>query len=187
MYLISSFFWWNTFVHLLKRELNHILEIQCDLSITLGMDENARINYLSSILKVIRAAGKNTSLHNIPMNCAALVSTNKTKKLSKDSGLCWIMIHAQNNTYSQVFCCVPWFYCYLLFHINLLYNQDIIQQPKLVKKKFLKSLLKIHILQLMKTAHTLCMQIIYRCDIEKIDEDPFSSLPIKYSNKNDID
>jgi len=79
MYLICSVFWWNPFVHILRRELNHILEIQCDLSITSKMDVGARINYLDIILKVIRIAGKSALTPTLPMNCAALVSTNKTK------------------------------------------------------------------------------------------------------------
>ncbi|HAQ40095.1 MAG TPA: hypothetical protein DCM73_04185 [Clostridiales bacterium] len=125
------------------------------------MDENARINYLSSILKVIRAAGKNTSLHNIPMNCAALVSTNKTKKIEQRFRLVLDYDPCTKQYILPSFLLCAMVLLLSLISYKFIIQQDIIQQPKLVKKKFLKSLLKIHILQLIKTAHTLCMQIIY--------------------------
>lgn len=81
--LICSVFWWNPFVHILRHDLNHILEIQCDLSVTSKMDEKSRTNYLENILKIMKAANKDTLLHTTPMNCAALVSTNKTKKIEQ--------------------------------------------------------------------------------------------------------
>ncbi len=103
MYLVSSVFWWNPFVHILKRELNHILEIQCDLSITSQMNKQSRIRYLESIIKVIRAANKSALLHTIPMNWQLLSAQIKPKKSSKDSVSYWIIIQTRNRTYFQFF------------------------------------------------------------------------------------
>jgi beta-lactamase regulating signal transducer with metallopeptidase domain len=180
IYLISSIFWWNPFVHILRHELNCILEIQCDLSITSQMDEKTRINYLEGILKVIRASEQNTFPNAVPIDCAALVSTNKAKKIEQrfklvldyDSGkkkrilpmllLCTMILLffvasyrfvIQPRTYSTV---------------KVGYEDTFTITPE-------NSYLSIN----KNGTYSLYSDGKYRCDISEIDKEPFSSLPIK--------
>lgn len=180
MCLISSVFWWNPFVHLLKRELNHILEIQCDLSVVSKMDEGTRISYLNSILKVIRLVGNNTSLYAIPMNCAALVSTNKTKKIEQRFNL--VLDYDSGKKYS-IFPILLLCTAILLFSLA---SYKFIVQPRYYpttevghEETFLITPGNSYLTINADGTFSLYAGGKYRCDITKIDEEPFSSLPIK--------
>lgn len=188
MYLISSIFWWNPFVHLLRYELNHILEIQCDLNITSKMDKEARIDYLSSILKVIRETDKNISLHTIPMNCAALVSTNKTKKIEQRFRL---VLDYDSCKKQRI---LPVFLLCVVILLSIFASYIIVLQP-IYSPSVESSNEEIfdinpensYLIVNENGTYSLYSDGKYRCDITKINEAPFSSLPIKYSNKNDSD
>ena len=51
---ICAIFWWNPFVHILKSNLLHILELRCDAKLMSSFDEEEKINYLNSITKVLK-------------------------------------------------------------------------------------------------------------------------------------
>jgi len=179
IHLICSVFWWNPFVHILRRELNHILEIQCDLSITSQMDEEARINYLNSILKVIRSVSKNTSLHTDPMNCAALVSTNKTKKIEQRFSL----VLDYDSGRKQ--CIFPVFILSTMILLSFFASYKIVIQPMYSpavesNEEIFDITTKNSYLTVNEDGtYSLYADEKYRFDIDKIDEEPFSLLPIK--------
>lgn len=51
---IVIIFWWNPFAHLLENNLNHILEVRCDIEVTKNMDEEGKTAYLATILKIVK-------------------------------------------------------------------------------------------------------------------------------------
>ena len=58
--LVSVFcciYWWNPAVYLLKKDLPHLLEIQCDLDVTEGMQDRDKADYLRAIVSVLKNAG----------------------------------------------------------------------------------------------------------------------------------
>ena len=50
-------FWWNPFVYLLKTDISQTLELKCDMAVSGMLDKKGRIEYLQTILSVIRGAG----------------------------------------------------------------------------------------------------------------------------------
>jgi len=61
---LCAIFWWNPFSHILKSNINHILEIRCDLKVVSKMTEEGKLDYLEAIYKILRHA----SLSKIRMN-----------------------------------------------------------------------------------------------------------------------
>lgn len=51
---LKILFWWNPFIYKFDRDIDHILEIQCDLRTTKNMNKESRRSYLESILNTIK-------------------------------------------------------------------------------------------------------------------------------------
>jgi len=175
MCLISLVFWWNPFVHLLKHELNHILEIQCDLSITSQMNEKARINYLESILSVIRAAGENNFCHTIPADCTALVSTNKPNKIEQRFNL---VLDYGSGKKQRIF---PTVLLCALILVILFVSYNIVIQPRTFstakagyEETFTITPENSYLTINGDGTYSLYSDGTYRCDIPQINEEPFS-------------
>lgn len=83
VYLILSVFWWNPFIHLLNSDLNHILEIQCDLRLTAKWDQEKRLQYLEHISKIIKWARNQKLLINTPAHATMLISTKSSSKIEQ--------------------------------------------------------------------------------------------------------
>lgn len=180
VYLISVVFWWNPFVHILKQELNHILEIQCDLSITSKMNEESRVNYLESILKIIKSSRKSALPQTIPMNCAALVSTNKTKKIEQRFTL---VLGYDSNKKQHIFQVM--LLCSMIL-LSFLASYKVVIQPRTFspvkagyEETFTITPENSYLTANENGTYSLYADGIYRFDISEIDEEPFSSLPIK--------
>jgi beta-lactamase regulating signal transducer with metallopeptidase domain len=173
-------FWWNPFVHLLRRELDHILEIQCDLSITSQMDEQRRIRYLESILKVIREARNITVLHTTPMNCAALVSTNKTQKIEQRFNL--VLDYNSSSKKQHKFHIL--LMCAMILLTFLALYKLVIQPVYTVPAQSQEEIFDInpensYLILNENGTYSLYADGKYRCDITNIDTEPFSLLPVK--------
>lgn len=54
MCFICAVFWWNPFVHILKSNLLHILELRCDAKLISQFNEKEKLHYLESITKVLK-------------------------------------------------------------------------------------------------------------------------------------
>lgn len=180
VYFISVVFWWNPFVHILKQELNHILEIQCDLSITSKMNEASRINYLESILKIIKSSRKSALPQDIPMNCAALVSTNKTKKIEQRFTL---VLGYDSYKKQRIFQVI--LLCSMIL-LSFLASYKIVIQPRYqpIAEVGSEEIFSItpensYLIHNEDGTYSLYADGKHRFNISEIDEEPFSSLPIK--------
>lgn len=54
MCLICAVFWWNPFIHILKVNLFHILELRCDAKLISKFNEEEKLYYLESVTKVLK-------------------------------------------------------------------------------------------------------------------------------------
>lgn len=52
--LLCCLMWWNPCVYLLKRNLDETLELKCDLTVTSGMPESGKVEYLQTLLNVLK-------------------------------------------------------------------------------------------------------------------------------------
>ncbi|MEG2648195.1 MAG: M56 family metallopeptidase [Anaerovoracaceae bacterium] len=55
--LIKSLFWWNPIVFSFQREVENLLELRCDARVIKSINEDERIMYLESILRIIKRIG----------------------------------------------------------------------------------------------------------------------------------
>lgn len=62
MLVFVSVFWWNPVVYLLNRELDYILELRCDATLTYNYTQKECTTYLTVILKVLRQLKRNHSI-----------------------------------------------------------------------------------------------------------------------------
>ncbi|MCB8815354.1 M56 family metallopeptidase [Desulfosporosinus shakirovi] len=83
MYVILSVFWWNPLIHLLNKDLDHILEIRCDLKLTAQWDMEKRFYYLENITKFIKWTRCKKSLLDTPSHATALISTKSSSKIEQ--------------------------------------------------------------------------------------------------------
>lgn len=52
IHIFCCIFWWNPCVYLLKDDLDQILELKCDLSVTEYMDKNEKASYLEVLIEM---------------------------------------------------------------------------------------------------------------------------------------
>ncbi len=57
IHIYSCIFWWNPAIYLLKRDLAQILEIKCDLDVTDHMANQNKVQYLTTIVSMLKNAG----------------------------------------------------------------------------------------------------------------------------------
>lgn len=80
--LLCIFFWWNPFVYLLRRNLDEVLEIKCDLCATAGLDHGEKADYLSVIISSLERAPEVISpMSHLPN--ARLIDLHKKELLKK--------------------------------------------------------------------------------------------------------
>ena len=73
------FFWWNPAVYLLRRDIEEIIEIRCDLTVTKSLSRSEKKEYLDTILWLIKNAGESEDritpnastplFHNVKEHC----------------------------------------------------------------------------------------------------------------------
>lgn len=65
--IFCCIFWWNPIVYLLKKDLDQMLEIKCDLACTNVMQSDEKVEYLSTIVSTIKkATQKNQDINLYP-------------------------------------------------------------------------------------------------------------------------
>lgn len=74
--LLCCVFWWNPAVYLLKKDVEQILEIKCDVSSTRNFDKKERLEYLLTIVKVLKGGLQSKSVSS-PLITMRLVSRTK--------------------------------------------------------------------------------------------------------------
>ena len=66
---IQALFWWNPLAHISRREIDTILELQCDAKVTAGMSKEEVDAYLD-LLKMLKGRQPD---HKVPVNASCLV------------------------------------------------------------------------------------------------------------------
>ena len=109
---IVIIFWWNPFALMLESNLNHILEIRCDLDITKDMSEREKLSYLDTILKIVKIQKKNTELRRKCCESARnpamafMVSSDKHSKLTQRFTLITKEVKGTKNKRAQLAFCL---------------------------------------------------------------------------------
>jgi Antirepressor regulating drug resistance, predicted signal transduction N-terminal membrane component len=75
-------FWWNPLVYLLRKDLDRVLEIKCDLKVTETMNNSERAEYLSTIVSVVKVNRKTKSPH-VSVPLVALFNNRKKSNLEE--------------------------------------------------------------------------------------------------------
>lgn len=60
IYIYWCLFWWNPAIYLLKNDLSQILEIKCDLDVIDHMGNEHRVEYLTTIVTMLKNASANS-------------------------------------------------------------------------------------------------------------------------------
>lgn len=84
--IIKDLFWWNPLTCLFQYEVENLLELRCDLAVTKKMNHQEKINYLSTILHVIKQIeypAANRSFSKNVMNFVSIRSFDITKQRFK--------------------------------------------------------------------------------------------------------
>lgn len=84
--IIKDLFWWNPLTCLFQYEVENLLELRCDLAVTKKMNHQEKINYLSTILHVIKQIEypvANRSFSKNVMNFVSIRSFDITKQRFK--------------------------------------------------------------------------------------------------------
>lgn len=63
--IFCDIFWWNFIVQLLKKDIEQLLEVKCDLKVVENMNNTEKAEYLSIILKTLKNGNKDTDVENI--------------------------------------------------------------------------------------------------------------------------
>ena len=77
--IVCAIYWWNPFVYLLRRDLKQVLELHCDAYVVSQLNEDFRIPYIRSIIKICRQDRKTQQF---PVFSVGMTNANKyTDKL----------------------------------------------------------------------------------------------------------
>jgi len=179
--LISSVFWWNPFIRILRNELSQTLELRCDLSITSRMDNENRLIYLESIVKVIKDANNN-KLHKThsSMDSTALVAINRDENILQRFNLVLNYNTCKNrNMFSSTIICI-----FILLSVIASYGfvvQPLYPNPVITEHEdvFMINPESSYLIRNTDGTYSLYIDNKYVSLIKYIDVKPFSSLPIK--------
>ncbi len=76
--ILCIIFWWNPFIHLMRKNLDHMLEVRCDTEVVKKMSSEDKFQYLGTLLSIIKHSSvQGDSRFLKTASCSALVSTNK--------------------------------------------------------------------------------------------------------------
>lgn len=77
--IFCAIFFWNPLVYILKNDLDLVLEMRCDHSVTKEFDDLQKVKYVEATLNVVKQAGSQRS--KFPVCAAGLVSTKDSEKV----------------------------------------------------------------------------------------------------------
>ncbi len=78
--LLCIVYWWNPVIYLLRYSIDFVLEVKSDLQVTGNLTENEKLDYLDTILHVVR---NRTGRNPVAPSSMALVSEGKESVLKK--------------------------------------------------------------------------------------------------------
>lgn len=115
--ILCIFFWWNPFVYLLRRNLDEVLEIKCDLCATASMTNMEKADYLSVIISSLeRAPDVIAPMGHLPN--ARLIDVHKKELLKKR----FVLTASSGKSHGTVFV--------LLAAVSFLISYSFLLQPK---------------------------------------------------------
>lgn len=124
--LFRILFWWNPFIYLLDKDMDHILEIQCDMRTVSSMNYMERKKYLEDILDIIRIT-KHMNKNKLTNNFQVSTLYNNDDKFKQRFNL--VLDHnnnRKNKKYNLVFCftLVAMFISSYMFTFKSVYYPD---------------------------------------------------------------
>ncbi len=179
--LISSVFWWNPFVHILKNELSQTLELRCDLSIISRMNNENRLIYLESIVKIIKDANNN-KLHksHSSMGSTALVAINRNENILQRFNFVLNYDTCKNrNIFSSAIICI-----FILLSVIASYGfvvQPAHPNPIITEYEDVFAIKPENAYLMLNEdgTYSVYSDNQFRFNIDQINSEPFLSLPIK--------
>jgi len=179
MYLILSVFWWNPFIHLLNSDLDHILEIQCDLNLSAKWDKEKRVQYLENISKVIKWAYNQKSRLDTPSHAATLISTKSSSKIEQRFNLVLDAEPKKRYNLQSLLICG-------MILLSLAFSYTFVFQPawfpaaEPVYEDFYRVTPENAYLAANEDGtYSLYVDGLYKLKLNQIDNEPFLALPIK--------
>lgn len=122
--LLCILFWWNPFVYLLRRNLDEVLEIKCDLCATGAMTSAEKADYLSVIISSLERAPEVVSpMSHLPN--ARLIDLHKKELLKKR----FILTASSENNRRSLEGIVARSFCILLAVITFLFSYSFVLRP----------------------------------------------------------
>lgn len=100
---LKAILWWNPIVHLFYRDLEELLEMRCDISVTKAMNKKERIAYLESILQVIRQV---TAMRPMMASTASLVFLKSKKFIYQRFEVVLNQMQASKKRYIFLIVCI---------------------------------------------------------------------------------
>ncbi len=102
LYTFCCVYWWNPLVYLIRRDIDGLLEIKCDLVVTKEMTEAKKARYLEVILQSL----KKSESKKYRLQCAAMLASGKyacemkerfqivmgKQKRSRKAGICFVIL-----------------------------------------------------------------------------------------------
>lgn len=178
MYMLTIMFWWNPYIHLLKRDLNHILEIKCDLSLAGQMNDEEKIHYLEIMMKIVRFS-KKMKLQSMPVDAIGLMEANKQTKLEQRF---YLILEYEARKWHRLV--LNLLFCgFIVF--SMAFSYLFVIQPEFSAENFTdEATFKItyensYLVHNDDGTYTLYVEGEYQCDVGNVNEKPFSSLSIK--------
>ena len=84
--ILLSVFWWNPFAYLLRHNLDHLLEVRCDLEVVSELDDESRRVYLESLSKISRKM-KERKLSAIHASFSGMIGANRATEIRQRCNL----------------------------------------------------------------------------------------------------
>lgn len=178
MYAILSIFWWNPLIYLLNKDLDHILEIRCDLKLSAQWDTEKRFHYLENITKIIKWARCKKSLLDTPSHATALISTKSSSRIEQRFILVLNTESAKRHSLPSLLICG-------LMLLVLGFSYTFVLQPAGFPTTepgydfFVIKPENAYLISNEDGTYSLYVDDQYRINLTAIDSEPYLSLPIK--------
>lgn len=75
--ILCVIYWWNPFVYLLRRDIEHSFEMRCDQMVVHGMSDEEIADYLETLLKVLRLKKKYSKGENHVTGALGIIRSNR--------------------------------------------------------------------------------------------------------------
>lgn len=122
IHIFCCIFWWNPIVYLLRRDLSQTLEIKCDLCVTERMDNNSKVDYLTTIVSILKKANT-TQKKTILCGTTELVSTYCASEIVERFK---IVSEKHKRRNENKFLTIAWLFAFLAFFI---FSYSFVLQP----------------------------------------------------------